>query len=643
MGMEVIDVVVNGRKPVKPFYHFYAASGYANTDYTYTGPSMRMYDYLSSYHNHPKFMRMHNILTSHGKGDYYLLRGEDYGNQPATEYPKEDVVVSINKDGQLAFNWSVVDKVYDILIEHGMRPVVETVYLPSCLQVSQELDNVPRDYEMWRKVIEELVLHVQERYGVDEVEKWYFEIWNEPDTFEYWLENPETFYALYDYMENAIHSINPKIKVGGPATMQFDKSFILFRGFLNHCARGVNYATGTIGSRVDFLSVHCKAGRPESIHPAIETMFDPFKLYLDIVKEYPEFRNTEIMSGEADPMVGGNRGIRQKNWLNFRNTHYFPGFVCKMIDIYCNLVEDEYNMNLGMVISDNCHLQWEKFLFSGNRSQLTPLCEYPSSDLIKKSVFNAHVLLSRLGNQRLHVECKNGGFRDKFGVLPTALDDMFSIMVWNFEDGADDSVNDRKIRLTLEGLNCNGVPSKTRYRMVHYRIDRYHSNPQSVWAMQGKPSRPTVDQIKMIREREGLELYTPVKDIEVADVITMELDMPMHAISLLLLIPYIPYDDEKPTCPAWLKGLTEEGFNGNPQVFLKWRPCPDKTFLHYRIWRRKDNEADFVLINDSSSTNTATYIDMDVERGHSYFYSIQAVNVFDAVSEMSEIMEVEVM
>ena len=50
-----------------------------------------------------------------------------------------------------------------------------------------------------------------------------------------------------------------------------------------------------------------------------------------------------------------------------------------------------------------------------------------------------------------------------------------------------------------------------------------------------------------------------------------------------------------------------------------------------------------MLINDSSSTNTATYIDMDVERGHSYFYSIQAVNVFDAVSEMSEIMEVEVM
>ena len=166
--------MLSAEKPVKPFYHFYAASGYANTDYTYTGPSMRMYDYLSSYHNHPKFMRMHNILTSHGKGDYYLLRGEDYGNQPATEYPKEDVVVSINKDGQLAFNWSVVDKVYDILIEHGMRPVVETVYLPSCLQVSQELDNVPRDYEMWRKVIEELVLYVQERYGVDEVEEMVF-------------------------------------------------------------------------------------------------------------------------------------------------------------------------------------------------------------------------------------------------------------------------------------------------------------------------------------------------------------------------------------------------------------------------------------------------------------------------------------
>ena len=65
----------------KPFPHFYQATGYANADYTYTPAVQRMYDYESSYAGHIRYMRLHNIMTLHGKGDYYKFSCHcDYGN-----------------------------------------------------------------------------------------------------------------------------------------------------------------------------------------------------------------------------------------------------------------------------------------------------------------------------------------------------------------------------------------------------------------------------------------------------------------------------------------------------------------------------------------------------------------------------------
>lgn len=633
----IVDINIDCSGEEKEFNHFYSATGYANVDYTYTEPSKKMYDYLSSFNNHFKYMRMHNILTAHGKGDYYRL----YHNIPYGDPPGEgryvnggDSVVSL-EDGELKFNWTAVDKVYDILVEHNIRPIVETVFIPHCIQKSREHWYIPKDFKMWGKIIREFVIHVQERYGKDEVEKWYFEIWNEPDNREAWVEDPSTFFALYDYMEHAIHSVNPNLKVGGPATKQWEEGYEMFKAFLDHCAYGLNYVTGKFGTRLDFISVHCKGGYPRTTYnPSTEVMFDSIEKYIEIINEYPQFRDLEFFNDESDPVWNGNEGIWDESWFNFRNTHYFAGFVCKMINTYCNLVEDKHNMNLTVVCSDNCHLQWEKFLFSGNRSQFTPLNQYPSTDLLRKSVFNSYVLLSRLGTRRLPAKCEQEGFGRKFGVLPTKDGDILSIMVWNFEDGMAGNINDRTIRLSIENL-----PFQGEYRLVNYRIDEKHSNAYNVWAQLGKPSAPTVDEIKKIREREGLELYEPVKEITLEQDLNIELHMPMHSVSLLLLIPH---NTQKPSIPTKIRAKIEEGFNKNPQVFLKWEPNADKDFLYYKIWRKAQDSDEYELISDNPSFNTAVYVDMDVEKGNSYTYKIQAVNASMVSSEFSEAIEVKI-
>ena len=66
------DIHIDMKKPKKHFKHFFDSVGYANVDYTYTAPTLKMYDYLSSFSNHFRYMRLHNILTCHGRGDYYF-------------------------------------------------------------------------------------------------------------------------------------------------------------------------------------------------------------------------------------------------------------------------------------------------------------------------------------------------------------------------------------------------------------------------------------------------------------------------------------------------------------------------------------------------------------------------------------------
>ncbi|MDI3311841.1 MAG: hypothetical protein QJR05_10515, partial [Thermoanaerobacterium sp.] len=222
----------------------------------------------------------------------------------------------------------------------------------------------------------------------------------------------------------------------------------------------------------------------------------------------------------------------------------------------------------------------------------------------------------------------------KYGVLPTMQDDVLSIMVWNFEDGMEDDVNDRKIRLTLAN-----VPFKGEYKLIHYRIDKEHSNSYAVWKRMGKPYSPSVEQIRHIREREGLELYGPIENIKMNYNMSFEIDMPMHSVSLLLLVPA---NGNKPEVPRFIKGVVEEGYNGNPQVFLKWVPSKEKDFLYYKVWRRSENEREYTVISDNTSLNTATYIDMDVEKGKKYYYKIQAINASGMESELSEELMVEI-
>src|SRR5215831_2375530 len=113
-----------------------------------------------------------------------------------------------DKDGKPIYNFSYVDQIYDGLLANGVKPFVELSFMPKKLAAQPNAlhafwykQNVspPRDYDRWGDLVEAFTRHLVERYGIDEVATWYFEVWNEPN-IDFWVGDPKqsTYFQLYD-------------------------------------------------------------------------------------------------------------------------------------------------------------------------------------------------------------------------------------------------------------------------------------------------------------------------------------------------------------------------------------------------------------------------------------------------------------
>ncbi len=131
-------------------------------------------------------------------------------------------VIECDKD---VFSFFNADQIFDFLLDIGMRPFVELSFMPSALSSGGDIvffyrANVtpPRDYAKWADLIRRLVSHWVQRYGVVEVRRWFFEVWNEPNLEAFWKGKQADYFKLYQYTANAIKDVDSLLRVGGPAT-----------------------------------------------------------------------------------------------------------------------------------------------------------------------------------------------------------------------------------------------------------------------------------------------------------------------------------------------------------------------------------------------------------------------------------------
>lgn len=172
----------------------------------------------------------------------------------------------IETEGPAAYDFSVVDAIYDKVLAIGMRPVVELGFMPRDLASDPTktvfaygaIISPPKDYDRWGLLVQKLVQHLVDRYGLDEVRHWDFEVWNEANLEVFWSGTKAEWLRLYDVTAAAVRSVDAGLSVGGPSSAA--------AGWVDDL---LVHATSS-GSPVDFVSTHTYGSPPLDIRASLD-------------------------------------------------------------------------------------------------------------------------------------------------------------------------------------------------------------------------------------------------------------------------------------------------------------------------------------------------------------------------------------
>lgn len=171
-------------------------------------------------------------------------------------------------DGEVSsfYNFTYIDRIFDSYLERGIKPFVELGFMPSKLASGDQAifywqgnTTPPKDYDKWADLIKAVVRHFISRYGEEEVLKWPFEVWNEPNLPGFWKgADMQEYFKLYKVTANAVKEVDARLQVGGPAICGGADHWIT--EFLDFCQRE--------NVPLDFVSRHAyTSSQPISVTP----------------------------------------------------------------------------------------------------------------------------------------------------------------------------------------------------------------------------------------------------------------------------------------------------------------------------------------------------------------------------------------
>jgi xylan 1,4-beta-xylosidase len=476
------------------------------------------------------FFRTHNLLNS-GDGTPALKWG-------STGAYHEDAA------GRPAYDWTILDRIFDTYLEAGLRPYAEIGFMPREMSTHPDpyqhhfgesnagslftgWSYPPKNYTNWGELVYQWAKHCVDKYGAGEVRQWYWETWNEAN-IGYWHGRPDEFYKLHDFAVQAVRRALPDAKVGGPDTAGSGQPL---RNFLEHCVRGANEATGGVGTPIDFISFHAK-GSPSftagHVRMGIANQLNAMNSAFRIIAAFPELKAKPIVIGESDPdgcaaCLGGAYGYR--NGLQFAS--YTAACYARESDL-----ADRYGVNLEGSLTWAFEFE-DQPLFRGFRVLASGGIDLP--------VLNVFRMFNRLGGRRLAVQSDGaaalddilrGGIRARPDVASLASLDgkTLCVMVWHYHD---DDVPGPDAAVALEVNNFPAAAGPVRMR--HFRIDQEHSDAYALWQQMGRPEKPAPDQYARLEAAGKLASLGAPETITPQDgKASVRFALPRQAVSLLV-------------------------------------------------------------------------------------------------------------
>ncbi len=367
-----------------------------------------------------------------------------------------------NEDRYLRPNYQIIDYVMDRLLKIGVRPMYTMCFMPSKMADGKSIiwDNShtrpPLDHGAWSEFVKNAVIHARQRYGVEEVRNWYFELWNEPNLMpSFWGGTQEEFFKLWGVAFRAVKSVDPELRLGGPSTARGE----WLEEFLDFAQKD--------GSSPDYIVTHCYNNDSDS-QPLVP--FDGPASFR--VKDSPHYLGGVVRGVEK--LLKDRKFAGEVHWNEWGRS-WFPydpqkesaleaAFICKtMSDV------SQAATYFGYWCLSDVYDQagYNAETFRGHYGML-------NLQGLRKPSYVAHQLLHRLGHERLG--CSGGNELENAIVTPTA--EGHSLLVFRYPNGIKDPVQPGTVEITLPGQ-----PKTARL----FRINERENNILAHWRELGSP------------------------------------------------------------------------------------------------------------------------------------------------------------
>lgn len=395
-----------------------------------------------------------------------------------------------DENGNPIYWFGYVDKLIDFLLSVHIRPFLELAFMP--IQLATVPNTTfwwkangcpPTDYQKWHDLVRATILHLTERYGEEELKTWYFEIWNEPNLDSFFQGTQQEYFRLYTVTAEAVKSVCPDYKVGGPSTSGAD-----FRDGLGYLKEFIRYASEN-HLPVDFFCAHpyptCWALDGDGSERMGYISKDICLQFLDNIRAIVDsspYPDAEIMLTEW------NSSPSPRDLVH--DTPFMASFL-----LY------NYTQNYGKVDSLGYWTFTDIFEENGpGRSPFHGGFGLINVDNVKKPSYWAFWMLNQLGEEILevgqdHVVARSG--------------DNYQVIIWNycyytdeFADGDRSKLSEtereeifQNKELTVElSLKLQGTYDQTVYTLDE-DTSAYHN-----WLKLGAPQYPTAAQVKTMQE-----------------------------------------------------------------------------------------------------------------------------------------------
>ena len=434
-----------------------------------------------------------------------------------------------DKQGNPIYNFQYVDDLYDRMLAKGVRPFVELSFSPAPLSTMHgttfwwRADGTPpSDYNKWASLVHAFVQHCVDRYGMIEVRKWYFEVWNEPNLYESFFRggSQQQYFELYKVTAETIKAVDSQLRVGGPATSNFNmdqdalqkaedsgKPFdpfsipwrpIWITEFLDYCQK--NHLP------VDFVSTHPypqdfaidQPGTTQQQHyrRSIDATRDDLRTLREMIDHSPypkaEIELTE-WSSSPSPVDHSHDSLAAAAFVAKTNLESIGLVDSLSYWVFTDVFEENRNTDS---------------VFHGGFG----LINYQQ---IVKPAFHAYRMMNLLGDQTLTQV--TGGIVTRF-----SENGRIAAMAYNYPpetkvslpvsntleaaDAIDDSGSAREFTLDLSDLPAGAS-------FVVETLDKQHGDAVAAWEAMGKPEPPNQKQTELLRE----EAWATRKEIVRAD------------------------------------------------------------------------------------------------------------------------------